>query len=217
MLSVFFILISCLVLCFFYFGTGKNKPVLVISLLWITAVSLTSMSGYFENTKVFPPRFLLVILPAIGLSVFLYHKLKKASLKQSFLLAVHILRLPIELVLYQLFLNKQIPVLMTFRGWNFDILMGISAFLLLLYFLITRKNPGHSFLIAWNISGILLLTTIVCIAVLSSPLPIQQFGFEQPNIALLKFPFALLPAYVVPVVFVSHVLVLKNLVTRAEM
>ncbi|WP_300666259.1 hypothetical protein [Fluviicola sp.] len=216
MLAVSFIFITYLALCFFYSGTGKNKQVLVISFLWITVVSLISVTGYFEDTTARPPRFLLVIIPGIGLSFWFYKKLKTTHLKQEFLLAVHLLRLPVELVLYQLFLNKQIPVLMTFRGWNFDILMGITAIFLLLYLIITRKNPARPFFIVWNIAGIFLLTTIVLIAILSSPLPIQLIGFDQPNIALLKFPFALLPAYIVPIVFLSHVLTLRNLLEKTD-
>lgn len=211
MLSFSFILITCLALFLFYFGTGKSNLVLVVSICWILFISLVAMTSYFENTSARPPRFLLVILPGIGFSIFFYKKLKTNRLRQEFLLAVHVLRLPVELVLYQLFLNKQIPDLMTFRGWNFDILMGISAVFILLYVLISRKNPANFFLITWNIIGIFLLSTIVLIAVLSSPLPIQLFAFDQPNIALMKFPFTLLPAYVVPIVFLSHVLVLRKL------
>ena len=48
--------------------------------------------------------------------------------------------------------------------------------------------------------GLGLLANIVIIAVLSFPSPIQQFGFEQPNIGLAYFPFIWLPAIIVPIV-----------------
>ena len=39
---------------------------------------------------------------------------------------------------------------------------------------------------------------------LSSELPFQQFGFEQPNRGINFFPFVLLPATVVPIVIWTH-------------
>ncbi len=99
---------------------------------------------------------------------------------------------------------------MTFKGWNFDIIVGISAIILLTYLLITRHELPRPFMLWWNTLGLIFLGTIVSIAILSSPLPIQQFAFDQPNIAVLKFPYIYLPAYIVPVVCLSHILDLKQ-------
>ncbi|MEM9987092.1 MAG: hypothetical protein AAF804_18515, partial [Bacteroidota bacterium] len=51
----------------------------------------------------------------------------------------------------------------------------------------------------------------VGIAILSAPLPFQQLAFEQPNVAVLRFPYVLLPGVVVPLVLLSHLLSLKYL------
>src|ERR1700722_12271668 len=40
---------------------------------------------------------------------------------------VHIVAIPVEIVLYWLFIYKAIPKLMTFEGRNFDILSGLSV------------------------------------------------------------------------------------------
>ncbi len=40
---------------------------------------------------------------------------------------LHTVRLPIEIILFKLYLNKMIPQLMTFEGRNFDIVIGITA------------------------------------------------------------------------------------------
>ncbi len=99
---------------------------------------------------------------------------------------------------------------MTFKGWNFDILIGFSALVLLVYALITNKKFNKQFFIIWNIIGIVFLLFIVALAILSSPLPIQQLAFEQPNIAVLEFPYCLLPTCVVPIVLMSHILLLRS-------
>ena len=214
MLSLIFILITILSLVFFYLGTGRNRRVLFLSVILLILTGVLAYSGFFENTETKPPRFLLVIFLGIVVATYFYKVVRKDCLNYSMLLAVHILRIPVELVLYQLFLRKLIPELMTFTGYNFDILVGISALIVFVYLLITRNKLPRLFMILWNSVGILFLTTIVVIAILSSPLPIQQFAFNQPNIALLKFPYIYLPAYIVPVVYLSHILSIRNEISQ---
>lgn len=70
------------------------------------------------------------------------------------------------------------------------------------------------FLLAWNFIGIGLLANIVINAVLSVPSPFQKFAFNQPNIAVLYFPFNWLPGVVVPLVLLSHLVVIRQLFTK---
>ena len=206
MLSITFVVITLLTMVLFYFGTGQNRLVLIFSAFWLFVSGGIAYTGYFEDTTATPPRFLPVMLAAAGLSVFFYKKVSQSRLNHNFLVAIHIVRLPVELVLYQLFLLNQVPVLMTFKGWNFDIVMGVSAICIFCYMVLAKRTlPGY-FMKLWNIAGMILLTTIVAISILSSPLPIQQLAFDQPNVAVMQFPYVFLPAYIVPVVFVSHIL-----------
>lgn len=97
-----------------------------------------------------------------------------------------------------------VPEAMTFEGQNFDILSGITA--PVIYFLAFRnRRVNRPLLIAWNIAALLLLANIVTIAVLAFPSPIQQIAFDQPNRAVMYFPYVWLPAVVVPIVLFSHV------------
>ncbi len=99
---------------------------------------------------------------------------------------------------------------MTFAGWNFDILIGLSALIILLYQISSKRKVSRHFSIIWNIIGIIFLLFIVSLAILSSPLPIQQFAFAQPNIAVLEFPYCFLPTCVVPIVLISHILLINE-------
>ncbi|MEG3659440.1 hypothetical protein V5097_18655 [Arenibacter palladensis] len=210
MLSFAFILITLLSLTLFYLGTGKDKRFLILSALWLTIVDIVSVGGYFTVTQAKPPRFLLILFGATILSVISYKIVRKNQLNSSLLLAIHTLRLPIELILYQLYIEKKVPVLMTFKGWNFDIFMGISAIILLLYLLLSKNRLPKNYILTWNILGQIFLLFIVAIAILSSPLPVQKLAFDQPNIAVLHFPYVYLPAFVVPLVLLSHILTLRN-------
>lgn len=210
MLPFVFITITLLSFTLFYFGIGKDKRFLILGTLWILIIGIISFSGYFLNTQAKPPRFLLILLGAIILSVIIYKIVRKNHLNSNILLAIHTLRLLIELILYQLYIEKKVPVLMTFKGCNFDILMGISAIILLLYLLLSKNRLPKTFILTWNILGLIFLLFIVAIAILSSPLPVQKLAFDQPNIAVLHFPYVYLPAFVVPLVLLSHILTLRN-------
>ncbi|MBK9768941.1 MAG: hypothetical protein IPP63_19085 [Chloracidobacterium sp.] len=52
---------------------------------------------------------------------------------------------------------------------------------------------NKAILVAFNFIGLALLLTVVSIAALSVPSPIQQIAFDQPNRAVLTFLLPLLP------------------------
>ena len=56
-----------------------------------------------------------------------------------------------------------------------------------------------------------LLANIVVNALLSTPTPIQKFAFDQPNIAILNFPFSWLPTFIVPIVLFGHLASIRQL------
>jgi len=187
-------------------------PSLII--LWSIVHSVLAYLGFYQNTTSIPPRFGLVLIPVF--LILLYSLIKKKSwiiknrnTKISTLL--HAVRLPVELVLHQLFIFKLIPELMTYEGYNFDIIMGISS--LFLGFLLFKKNIPTRLLMVWNTIGLVMILAILFMGILSSELPIQLFAFDQPNTALLYFPYILLPATIVPLVIWTHIsdlIVLRN-------
>ncbi len=216
MTALIFISITITSLLLFYAAVNKNRSILAASTIWLLLTGLVAHFDYFKDTTVTPPRFLIIPAVALTGSIVILKKVKGLVPDKKYLFAIHMLRLPVELVLYQLYLAKLIPAVMTFEGWNFDILTGITALLILVYYFTRKKYPVNLFLIFWNIAGLLLLLIIVIIAILSAPFPFQQLAFDQPNIAVLQFPFIWLPAYVVPVVAVSHILLLRCLIQNKK-
>ena len=202
-----FALVSLLSLLLFYFGTGRNKRLVLIFIGWQVVVGSLALAGIFSNK---PFTFPVVLIGTVIFSLFYLQNIDKQQLNTKTLVSIHVLRIPVELLLYGLFLEKKVPQLMTFSGWNFDILIGISALLLLLYSYFTQKQITKRFLLIWNGIGIVFLLIIVSLAILSSPLPIQQLAFEQPNIAVLAFPYCFLPSCVVPLVLLSHILLIRQ-------
>ena len=213
-ISIFFGLTTIITTLIFYKAAGNSKPVLLVIMIWLAVQAFIASSGFYTVTDTLPPRFLLLVLPPfLGIAgLFLSPKGRKFidSLDLKSLTILHTIRIPVELVLFFLFTSKVIPELMTFEGRNFDILSGITA-PLVFYFTFVRKQFGRKIIFVWNLICLGLLINIVSNAILSAPFPFQQFAFDQPNIAVLYFPFIWLPCCVVPLVLLSHLAAIRQL------
>lgn len=196
---------------------NKTTPV-IITLLWLGITGLLAYRGFYTDTTGMPPKFILAVAPALLFIIALLVSKKGQAFTDSLdlrlLTLLHIVRLPVELVLYWLAANKAVPELMTFEGRNFDIIAGITA--PVIYFICFKgpqiKNKG--LLLTWNFIGLALLFNIIFHAVLSAPFSIQQLAFDQPNIAVLYFPFAWLPAFIVMAVLFSHLVAIRRLMKK---
>ncbi|MBL7952213.1 MAG: hypothetical protein JNM62_10885 [Flavobacteriales bacterium] len=129
------------------------------------------------------------------------------------LTALHVLRVPVELVLHEAYLDHLVPRSMTYSGHNFDIATGLSAAFLTAWML-SRRKPGKAVLVAWNLGGLVLLGIVVVTAIFSIPSSVQRWAFEQPNVLVIGTPGVLLPAMLVPAVLWAHFTALYQLLGR---
>ncbi len=216
-ISVIFGLTTILTVILFYKASNNSKTTLIILLTWLAIQMGIALSGFYTVTNSIPPRLVIAILPPfvfiIGLFVSSKGRQFIDGLNIKALTILHMVRIPVELVLFWLFINKAIPELMTFEGRNFDILSGLSA-PFIFYFGFIKKKIDKKLLLLWNFICLGLLFNIVINAILSAPFPFQQFAFEQPNIAVLYFPFVWLPCCVVPLVLFSHLVTIKQLLNN---
>jgi hypothetical protein len=198
----------------FYKATHRSKAALLIMMGWLLLQAIIGLPGFYTVTNTIPPRFLLLVVPPLLLIVFLFINNKGRSYIDSLdvktLTLLHVVRMPVELVLLGLFTYGTIPQLMTFEGRNFDILSGLTA-PLTWYFGYVKQKLSKRVLIAWNLACLGLLINIVTNAVLAAPFPFQKFAFDQPNIAVLYFPYVWLPCCIVPLVLFSHLVSLRHL------
>ena len=209
-----FLATTLLTIWLFFRATNYSKLSLGVIISWAVLHSLFALVGFYLDISAIPPRILLSLLPIFIFIGILFNTQKGKtfidSLSLEKLTLLHTVRVPVEIVLYWLFLYKAIPELMTFEGRNFDILAGITA-PIIYYFVFVKKSMSKKILLGWNIICLLLLINIVVNGILASPVPFQQFAFEQPNIALIYFPFNLLPSVVVPLVLFSHLVAIRRL------
>ena len=201
-----FLLTAILTVGTFHFANGKPNKLTLAVVIWSIGQSILAYIGFYENTDAIPPRFLLVLIPVFIAIIYGMRRKKLTWVLENRNIEIstflHTVRLPVEIVLFYLFTKNMLPELMTFEGRNFDIIAGITAPIIGVLWIV--KIIDKKVLLIWNIVGLLLILFVFGNGILSSKLPIQLFGFEQPTVAPNYFPFILLPATVVPLVLYSH-------------
>jgi len=195
------------------FNVFWSKLLLFVVPFWMLFQAVTAKSGFYLFTDTFPPRLALFsVFPAVLLIAvcLLTGRDFIERLPLKILTGIHVVRIPVELVLSWLYGQGLIPQVMTFHGWNFDIVSGILA-VIVTWSAFRGGRVNTKMLVAFNVVGLLLLANIVTIAILSLQSPIQKLAFDQPNRAVLYFPYIWLPAMIVPVVLFSHLASLLKL------
>lgn len=206
--------LTVLAAIYLFVKASSSRWLFLVMFAWLALTGILAWMGFFEAPGALPPRFLVAVLPPLLCLVALFSTKQGRAWLDAFdlktLTILQTLRIPVELVLYGLFLHQLTPELMTFQGRNFDILSGITA-PLVYYIVFVRNKWRPKLLFLWNVFtfGILLFT--VSNGILSAPSPVQQFAFEQPNVAVLRFPFIWLPAVVVPIAYFAHLISLRQL------
>jgi len=214
---IIFLLTVILTFLLFINAVKIKATAAVILVVWLAVTGILSFKEVFQDTSTIPPRLMMGIAPAI-LFIILLLVTKSArrftdSIDIKKLTLVHIVRVPVEITLFMLSTHKLIPELMTFAGRNFDILSGITA--PIVYFICFKNShlKNRRLLLVWNFICLGLLLNIVINAILAAPFPFQQFAFDQPNIAVLYFPFTWLPFFIVMIVLYSHLAAIRQLIT----
>jgi len=216
-LPPFFITIVMATWVMLYRAVRAPKFLWFLALVWMPIQIALSANGFYLDTTSLPPHLAIAIIPPVLFILYLVIFQRRIMIKNSslkYLTLLHTVRIAVELALLLLFQMGQIPRLMTFEGSNPDILSGITAPLAWLAY--HRGIIGKNGLLIWNIVCLGMLLNIVVRAILSAPTPFQQFAFDQPNVGVLKFPYVLLPAFIVPAVLFSHLVGILKLTSSSE-
>jgi len=180
--------------------------------MWLIFLKVISTKHILDQWSLMPPRLMIILLPPLIVTILIASSKKTGELLKNipthWMIYVQSFRILMEVILLLLFVEKIIPVQMTFEGRNFDILVGITALITGTGVMKNKISPKG--IIAWNMFGLILLANIVIVAVLSTPLPIRTFMNEPANTVIAYFPFVWLAGFVVPVAYSLHVFSIKK-------
>jgi hypothetical protein len=94
-----------------------------------------------------------------------------------------------------------------------DVITGLMA--LPIATAIASRRPGSTrATLLWNAFGLGDLVLAILLGALTSPGPLQHLSFEHPNLGIGAYPYAIIPAFIVPGSFVLHALSLRQLLKR---
>lgn len=199
--------------------TPYTSVIGIVLLLWLSLLSILSVTGFFRDFSALPPHLIVALGPPILFTLYILFSRKTGQLlavtPASALIYLQSFRILVEFLLWLLFRQHIIPSQMTFEGRNWDLLTGISA--PIVAYLYNKGGITKTALIVWNIAGLLLLFNIVTIAILSTPSPIRIFMNDPANTIIAEFPFIWLPGYIVPVAFLLHCFSLKQLLQQVRL
>ncbi|MFT3701635.1 MAG: hypothetical protein QM802_04670 [Agriterribacter sp.] len=214
-IPVVFIATTFATLYLLFRASGKSKMLMIAVIAWLIVQTIVGLSGFYTNTQTIPPRFIFLILPPLATIAILFISNKGRSFIDQWNLPwatwLHIVRIPVELVLLWLFLHKQVPQLMTFEGRNFDIISGLTAPVIIALAWKKGLLVKRKILLLWNMICLVFLLNIVILAIFAAPFPFQKWAFDQPNIAVLYFPYLWLPGFIVPAVLMAHLVSIRRI------
>jgi hypothetical protein len=184
--------------------------------VWLVATSAAALSGVLGRFDLRPPPMVvwfastIVITAALAWTAF--GRRFADQLPFVALIGFQAFRLPLELVMHRAAVAGIMPSVMSFSGYNFDIVTGATALPLALY---AWRRPVPRWLIAaWNLTGQVLLFVVVGVAFAASPV-FRAFGDDQLNVWVTQFPYSWIAVMVASALF-GHIIVLRKLLAESR-
>ncbi|HET7545838.1 MAG TPA: hypothetical protein VFK05_38485 [Polyangiaceae bacterium] len=202
------------------FGSAMRRAALsaLVAAVWAGATLWLAARGVLARFDARPPPLMLLLVLTLGGAIALacsrFGERLALGLPLWAVVGFQAFRLPLELVLHQAAADGLMPVEMSFSGYNFDILSGVSA--LLVGTGLAFGWLGARVALLWNIGGLLLLCNIIGIAVAATPL-FQAFGPDHLNVWVTRPPYVLLPTVLVLAALFGHVLTFRKLRALAKL
>jgi hypothetical protein len=184
--------------------------------IWLAAQAIAALSGLLGRFDVRPPPMVIwfasmvVMTLALAWSRFGYRFADKLPFVA--LIGFQAFRLPLELVMHRAAVAGIMPNVMSYTGYNFDIVTGATALPLALY--AWRRPVPRWLILLWNVTGQLLLLVIIGVAFAASPV-FRAFGDGQLNVWVTEFPYVWIAVMVAAALF-GHVVTLRKLMAEAR-
>lgn len=198
-------------------GVATRRTLLfaLLLLIWLAVTSAVVGTGAIAAAPMprLPLFFAAANVAALLLALSPIGARLARGLPLSALVAFHVFRLPLEIVLHTWAEHGTIPNTMTWTGQNFDIVSGILAILLAPF--ANRATPrGRAVAWAFNAMGFALLLNVMRVAVMSSPLPFAWKDVNPPLQSALHLPCALIVTVCVAGALAGHGVLTRALLSR---
>jgi len=197
--------------------TRRSKQVGSVFFAWLAVTGVLAYTAKLHDFSQRPPRLMVLVgLAFVGVYFASYFPAFSKLIERpglAWLIGLQVFRVAVEIFLDLGYRAGFVPVQMTLEGRNFDVVTGLTA--LPMAWLVTKNKAPKWLIYAWNTMGLALLLNVMTIAVLSMPTPLRHFQNEPANTFVAYFPYLWLPAYLVQVAWMSHLLIFRAMRARA--
>jgi len=190
---------------------------LVICAIWIAYLVILSTSGLLDNFGL-PPRVpIFIVLPAVAGIIYFSGRKSFHDILQKTPLHITVFmqsfRIIVELLIYGAFLEGVFPERTTFKGLNFDILVGGSS--LIIGFLVMRGKLSSKGLLIWNVVSLLILS-ITAYSFISTYYFTDYLATGKGNKSFVDFPYLLLASVLLPAAVFLHVFSIRQTIGKLK-
>jgi hypothetical protein len=194
-------------------GTARQTITAAIATVaWLGITFALARAGLLGFSTTPPTMMVLIavaLVMAIGVGTSRLGRQIATGIPIAALVGVQAFRFPLELMLHQAYNEGLMPIQMSFSGFNFDILTGLSAIAVAL--VLVRRPRSLTLVRIWNTAGVVLLVNILTIALLSAPSPFRAFHNEPANVWVEQAPWVWLPTVYVFAAITGHILVYRRI------
>jgi hypothetical protein len=194
-------------------GAAAARRTAIGLVLWLSVTGVLGASGVLARYGA-PPRFLVVVVPALLFPLWLALTPAADRLLRltppGWLVGAQCFRVGVELLLWLLAAHGALSSAMTFHGRNFDVLSGLTA-PLVAWLAFGRGRWRPRLAVVWNGLALALLLNVVTVGLLSAPTPFRRIVTDPPNTVIVRYPTVWLVALLVPLAFSLHALSLRQL------
>ena len=193
-------------------ASGSRRLAFAI-LMWMLTAAALAHAGVLRHFNALPPPMGLFIFSGLIATVVIGRSnwvQRLVEMPMAVLIGAQSFRIVVEILLHQSSELGLAPPQMTWSGCNFDVITGVTALLLAPFARVV--SPRWIFL--WNCMGLLLLTVVVSIAIVSFPTPFQKMRPDNTWVA--DFPYVWLPAILVTTALLGHIILFRKLAAKSD-
>lgn len=183
------------------YATWVSVPVL----LWIIFQSTLSLNRWYMDRATAHLLFPYLFTSACILAILIVPRLREwaLGLRIEILIALQLIRLPLEALLHWAAYHRQTPLALTFYGGSMELLFAaVTPLILFLY----RKDAikYRMWMLVWSYAGAASLTTLWIRSMLSAPSTMQNWAFEIPNYLMVHFPGSWIVTLIIPILLFAQ-------------
>jgi hypothetical protein len=182
--------------------------------IWLAAQAAAALSGWLGRFELRPPPIVIwfasMLVMTLALAWSPFGRRFADKLPFVALIGFQAFRLPLELIMHRAAVAGIMPSVMSFTGYNFDIVTGATALPLALY--AWRRPLPRWLMMLWNLTGQILLIVVAVVAFAASPV-FRAFGDDQLNVWVVQFPYVWIAVMVAAALF-GHVVTMRKLLAE---